>query len=428
MKKRVLTLALLLTLILTMGTVHAAEMPEQEVKLEERGNIGSEVYSVTISFDTNGGQGSMPNITVMSNAAANLSGNIFTRQGFIFNGWNTKANGKGTYYAERADAVQFATISNNGKNVVLYAQWKPNTPKISKLKLSTPTIINVSYKKDSNASGYEIQYGISSSFKNARTITAKKSESSKKIINTIPGKTNYVRMRSYANSGGTKLYSDWSSSKKIKIKKLSTISNTKSQATIEADVTLTGSGTGYHAKLVMCTPTSAVSFGIQYDSYAAAPYTGKAMAIVENVANNGTGGQQYTRPGNKSLKRGKTYHMMMTIDKKGNGAVYLDYKKIGSFSNSGLAKQPIYLRVEGSARLNGDSVKATFQNVRCKNGGRFDPDKTWGTHEFKTNKTLKNKIKSDGTITISGHVSGLPAGGDWDNQYGSVSDIIQFVE
>ena len=73
------------------------------------------------------------------------------------------------------------------------------------------------------------------------------------------------------------------------------------------------------------------------------------MALIENVAHNNAGGQQYTRPGNKSLKLGKTYHLMLTIDKNGRGSVYLDYKKIGSFSNSGLARQQLYLRVEGSA-------------------------------------------------------------------------------
>ena len=54
-----------------------------------------------------------------------------------------------------------------------------------------------------------------------------------------------------------------------------TIENTASEYSIEADVSLTGTGTGYHAKLVACTATSAFSFGIQHDEYAAAPYTGK---------------------------------------------------------------------------------------------------------------------------------------------------------
>ncbi len=63
--------------------------------------------------------------------------------------------------------------------------------------------------------------------------------------------------------------------------------------TIETDMVLSGSGSGYHAKLVACTATSAVSFGIQYDKHARAPYTGKAWFMIENVAHNGAGGQNY---------------------------------------------------------------------------------------------------------------------------------------
>lgn len=429
MKKKIAGLALMLTLVCCSLPVGAAGVQNQEVKQEvvDRVGEGEDVYSVTVLFDANGGQNTMPVVTVASNVQTRLTPNTLVRKGFQFMGWNTQANGKGTAYADQADVTQLANVASNGQSIVLYAQWKINAPKINKVQLSTPVSLKVSYKKDSNAGGYEIQYAVKSNFKSAKKITAKKSESSK-VFDIIPGKTWYARMRSYYTNNGVKSYSDWSSSKKIKVKNASTISNTKSQATIEADITLKGSGTGYHGKLVICTPTSAVSFGIQYDAHAAAPYTGKAMALIENVASNDAGGQQYTRPGNKSLKLGKKYHMMLTIDKKGNGSVYLDYKKIGSFSNRGLANQQLYLRVEGSARLNGDGVNATFQNVKCKTGGKYDPNKAWGTHEFKTNPTLKNKIKKDGTITISGKVTGLPAGGDWDNQYGSVSDIIQFVE
>ena len=92
------------------------------------------------------------------------------------------------------------------------------------------------------------------------------------------------------------------------------------------------------------------------------------MAMIENVASNAAGGQQYSRPGNQSLKLGKKYHMMITIDIKGKGNVYLNYKKIGSFSNAQLANQAVYPRVEAAVRLNGDSVKATFDNIKLTRG------------------------------------------------------------
>ena len=384
--------------------------------------------TVTIAYQPNGGQGTMANQALSTGTPAVLTPNAFTRDGFLFNGWNDEADGSGTAYADQASVAQLFTDSNYGKTITLYAQWKLPAPKISKLKKESPVTVKVKFSKVKNSGGYEIEYSTNKNFKKAQTVTAKKNVSSVELTNTIPGKTHYVRIRSFFKSGKNKIYSDWSASKKIKLKKVSSISNIKSEATIEADVTLTGSGTGYHAKLVICTPNSAVSFGLQYDSCAVAPYTGKTMALIENVAHNGPGGQQYTRPGNKSLKLGKKYHLMLTIDKSGKGAVYLDYKKIGSFKNSGLAKQVLYLRVEGSARLNGDKVNAKFENIKCKSGGKYDPSKVWGRHEFQTCKTIKAKGKKDGSILISGTISGLPAGGDWDNCYGDVSNIIQFVQ
>ncbi len=413
MKKACITLLTTLVLLFCAYPVYATETADP-------------ANSVTIVFQANGGAGVMANQTVTIGSQTPLTANAFAREGFLFEGWNTKADGTGAAFSDTASAAPLATAENRGKTVTLYARWKLLAPSIKSVKKASPVTIKVKYSKIPQADGYEIQYSTKKNFKKAETIVAKKGSASQVLTNTVPGKTHYVRIRSFVKSG--KIYSDWSASKKIKLKKVSTISNTKSEATIEADVTLTGSGTGYHAKLVICTPTSAVSFGLQYDSCAVAPYTGKTMALIENVAHNNAGGQQYTRPGNKSLKLGKTYHLMLTIDKNGRGSVYLDYKKIGSFSNSGLARQQLYLRVEGSARLNGDKVNAVFKNIKCKAGGKYDPKKVWGRHEFQTCKTIKNKVKKDGTITISGPVSGLPAGGDWDNCYGQVSDIIQFIQ
>lgn len=306
----------------------------------------------------------------------------------------------------------------------------PGKNQITKISKKSSTSLRAYWKKDTKADGYQIQIATNSKFtenlKEVEVTGYKKNAVT--FADLITGKNYYVRVRAYISSDGVNYYSSWSKSKKCKLTALPTIENTKSVATIEADVTLTGSGTGYHAKLVICSPTSAVSFGIQYDAYAEAPYTGKAMALIENVASNAPGGQQYIRPGNKSLALGKTYHMMMTIDKNGNGAVYLDYEKIGTFTNTALAKEMLYLRVEGSGRLNGDNVNAVFQNIKLKNGGTYDVNKGWGTHEFKTNPTIHSKINSDGTVKLSGYVSGLPAGGDWDNCYESVSNIIQFVQ
>ena len=69
-----------------------------------------------VTFDANGGDGSMSPQTVEPNAATPLIANAFTRADYDFTGWNTAADGSGTAYADQ-EAV---TLSGN---CTLYAQW-----------------------------------------------------------------------------------------------------------------------------------------------------------------------------------------------------------------------------------------------------------------------------------------------------------------
>lgn len=299
-------------------------------------------------------------------------------------------------------------------------QRELKSPAIQSVKSTSPDKIKVSYKKSSGAAGYEIQYSVKKTFKNA--LSKKTKATSASLTNVIPGKKYYVRVRGYDKNQDAEQYSDWSKVLSVTSKKGSTIMNTKSQTAIEADVRLSGSGSGYHAKLVMCTPTSAVSYGIQYDAHAVAPYTGKAMAMIENVSSNAAGGQQYSRPGEHSLQFGKTYRMMMTINKNGRGNVYLNYQKIGSFYQPNLSGT-IALRIEASARKNGDKVNASFSNVKCKWNGKYDPSYKLNWAEFLQNRGLKYTNKNN-IFQLSGTVKGIA--GDWDSDYNSVSEILQF--
>jgi len=70
----------------------------------------------TVTFDNNGGTGSMAN--EVNNVATALTSNTFTRAGFTYSGWNTAANGSGTAYA---DAASYPFTAD----VTLYAQWTP---------------------------------------------------------------------------------------------------------------------------------------------------------------------------------------------------------------------------------------------------------------------------------------------------------------
>ena len=75
----------------------------------------------TVKFDANGGVGSMTNQTINRGASASLKANAFLRTDYDFTGWNTKADGSGTTYADKASVKNLAAA---GKTVTLYAQWE----------------------------------------------------------------------------------------------------------------------------------------------------------------------------------------------------------------------------------------------------------------------------------------------------------------
>ncbi len=72
------------------------------------------VVTNTVTFNANGGNGSMP--PQKNNVLASLDPNTFTRAKFTFNEWNTVANGSGKGYASRG-AYPFT------KSTTLFAQW-----------------------------------------------------------------------------------------------------------------------------------------------------------------------------------------------------------------------------------------------------------------------------------------------------------------
>lgn len=205
------------------------------------------------------------------------------------------------------------------------------------------------------------------------------------------------------------------------------IKNTESYATIEADVKVGGNGSGTHAKLVFQTPTAAVSFGIQYDRWARAPYTDTTFFLCENVSSNAEGGQTYLYYDN--TERNIWQHLMMTYEKNGTLTLYVGGQKVGQVWNPYLSKDDLYCSVEGSGRLDGDYIEAGFRNVKVKSGGVYNESKIWPTYNIITNdglqitKTGFDTANPAGAITISGTISDLN-GQDWDSAYGRVSGVV----
>ena len=84
---------------------------------ELRNNISAS--KITVQFDANGGEGTMPEMTNLDpNTSFTLDSNTLTMTDYRFNGWNTKADGTGTSYADG----ETITLTKGGI-VKLYAQW-----------------------------------------------------------------------------------------------------------------------------------------------------------------------------------------------------------------------------------------------------------------------------------------------------------------
>ena len=113
----------------------------------------------------------------------------------------------GNYYAVAFDTPNLSVKSN----------IKMPATSIKKLKAGKKQL-KISYKKKSGITGYEIQLATNKKFtKNKKTVTVNKAKTVSKTVKKLKkGKKYYVRIRTYRNFNGTKLYSKWST---IKAKK-----------------------------------------------------------------------------------------------------------------------------------------------------------------------------------------------------------------
>lgn len=111
----------------------------------------------------------------------------------------------------------------------VYSAWsnviQVNNKILSKPSISTLTPYKgyavVKWGKKTGITGYEIQYGTSSTFAKTKTKTSTVTSSatvSKKLTKLTSGKTYYFRIRSYKKTADGKIYSSWSTKKYVKIK------------------------------------------------------------------------------------------------------------------------------------------------------------------------------------------------------------------
>ena len=166
---------------------------------------------------------SKKSVTVTVNASSILEYKILDKNGnyvksLYTNGGKTEKDivdlSKGTYY--------FAVYSGDYQNYKfkLSIPTKPAKAKLNKLKASKGGKIKATWAKTKGASGYQLSYSKSKSFK--KVIATKTVNGSKKTSytgkNFTKGKKYYVRVRAYKKVNGKKVYGSWSNVKSVKAK------------------------------------------------------------------------------------------------------------------------------------------------------------------------------------------------------------------
>ena len=118
------------TIPITAAKLHNADGSYTETATANAGDVinyvngvwgGEEPVGLTVTFEANGNaeypvEGTMNPQTVNAKTDTALNANSFTREGYSFTGWNTKADGTGTPYADKA-------IVSFDADTTLYAQW-----------------------------------------------------------------------------------------------------------------------------------------------------------------------------------------------------------------------------------------------------------------------------------------------------------------
>mgnify|MGYP003292330705 CR=1 FL=1 len=78
-------------------------------------------YPYSVTFDSNGGSGTMADQEFEVGVAEKLNANTYTKKNQVFAGWNTEGDGTGTAYANEEEVVSLTTEKDGV--VTLYAQW-----------------------------------------------------------------------------------------------------------------------------------------------------------------------------------------------------------------------------------------------------------------------------------------------------------------
>lgn len=131
---------------------------------------------------------------------------------------DTTPNTNGSKYRFYVYATAGTGMSPLSKSRATYRLAKPA---VSSVTNSAASKMTVKWGKNSTATGYTIQYSLSSSFASGnKTVTITGASTvSRVIVGLTKGKTYYVRIRTYKTVDDVKYWSTWSATKSVKISK-----------------------------------------------------------------------------------------------------------------------------------------------------------------------------------------------------------------
>ncbi|MDY2960212.1 MAG: fibronectin type III domain-containing protein [Hornefia sp.] len=159
---------------------------------------------------------------------------------FVYNGKNVKP--QVVIVGENGEKLNSNDYNirypKNSKNVGKYlikvsfkGRYKNNKVKTLKYKIcpkgteivdlrSRKKKLTIRWKKNrTQTTGYEIQYSVSSKFKNTKTVKIKSNRKTSLAVKKLKkGKRYNIRIRTYSKTKGGMLYSSWSKNKRVKIK------------------------------------------------------------------------------------------------------------------------------------------------------------------------------------------------------------------
>ncbi len=186
--------------------------------------------------------------------------------------------------------------------------------------------------------------------------------------------------------------------------------------TYSATLSQAGTGTGHSAYInAHDASNNAISIGIQSDT-GAPESQGNPYYIWERVQN-GVFTYQYLGP----AAAGNNPVTLKWWKGEQTAVFYEGATPVANISVNLIPR--LFFNVEGNARLNGDSVNDTFTNTQVAVGDTCPTycglNGTWNTTDFNfhglTATRTNGSTQNGANFTVNGTVSGLPAGGNWDN-------------